>query len=105
MNITSTESTFTKFTPIFTTLLQISDGKGGCAAGGEPSAHLENIEWKQTLGVLSLVLLALFIVLSLLQIKIHQNCYPRFRKQQCGNVSGKILFALFIVSLIMFCAN
>eukprot|EP01083_Nonionella_stella_P135168 411155_1 len=115
MNITTTQTTISDFVStmdIFAnaTGLQPPDGKGpkgpkepNRAEVTEPPSHAANLEWKQSLGVASLIFLSLFILLSLLQIKIHKTCASSCRKKQFSNASGKILFALFLVSLAMFC--
>ena len=47
---------------------------------GQPIEHSENIEWKQTLGILSLVLLTSLIIFALLQIIKHKQCLSNFKK-------------------------
>eukprot|EP01083_Nonionella_stella_P135169 411156_1 len=113
MNITTTQTTISDFVStmdIFanaTGLQPPPDGKGPKGpkepGGAEPTSHSANLEWKQSLGVISLILVCLFILLSLLQIKIHKTCASSCRKKQFSNASGKILFAFFLVSLAMFC--
>ena len=60
---------------------------------------------KQTLAVMAVVIITVFIILALLQIKIHKQCIPDFRKSQIKSLNGRILFILFSIALVMFYTN
>ena len=59
---------------------------------------------KQIFAVVSVVGIVSLIALALLQIKIHKNCWTSFKRAQSSTVnkSAQILFALFIVAILMF---
>eukprot|EP01084_Bolivina_argentea_P072725 132038_1 len=102
----------TVISTFFTTETETSPGPKGPkgpkapqSANGASPTHYQQLEWKQTLGIISLILITTLIILALLQTKIHKECYSHFRKAQFTNTSGKTLFTLFMIGLLMFYIN
>ena len=80
-------------------------GPKGSKESGQPSEHFENLEWKQSLAVIGFILITILIIIALLQIKIHKDCFANFRTGQLRNKTGRILFILFFIALILFYIN
>ena len=65
-----------------------------------PAVHSENLEWKQTLGIFSLILLGILITFVLLQIKLEKECLLNFKKGQLRSKAGRTLFIFFFLGLV-----
>ena len=65
----------------------------------------QRLTLKQILAVTAVVITTIFIILALLQIKIHKQCIPDFKKSQMQSANGKMLFILFVIGLLMFYLN
>jgi len=74
-------------------------------SNNQPPFHGQNLEWKQSLNIISIILIVILISVALLQIKIHKGCWSSFRSTQFKTKPGRVLFTLFIIGFISFLVN
>eukprot|EP00484_Ammonia_sp_Unknown_P007588 CAMPEP_0197073120 /NCGR_PEP_ID=MMETSP1384-20130603/210443_1 /TAXON_ID=29189 /ORGANISM="Ammonia sp." /LENGTH=411 /DNA_ID=CAMNT_0042511949 /DNA_START=55 /DNA_END=1290 /DNA_ORIENTATION=- len=64
-----------------------------------------NLEFKQSLAIISIIIISALIILALVQTKLTKDCLSSFRAIQWKQREGRTLFTLFIIALILSLTN
>eukprot|EP01084_Bolivina_argentea_P072726 132039_1 len=70
-----------------------------------PVDHSDLLQWKQSLAIISILMITMLIMMAILQTQIYKQCWTTFQKTQFKATSGKTLFILLIIGIIMSCSN